>query len=38
MEDDEIDPTPYLSLPNASAEAIKALHEAHKDARRKLKE
>jgi hypothetical protein len=38
MGDNEIDPTPYLGLPHASAEAIKNLHEAHKEARRKLKE
>ena len=37
MGDKEIDPTPYLGLPHASAEAIKNLHEAHKEARRKLK-
>ena len=38
MGDKEIDPTPYLGLPHASAEAIKNLHEAHKEARRKFKE
>ena len=36
VEDGEIDPTPFLSLPNSSADAIKKLHEAHKNARRKL--
>jgi hypothetical protein len=33
LKDDTIDPTPFLSLPNASADKIKALHEAHKKAR-----
>ena len=30
----DIDPTPFLSIPNATAKGIKKLHEAHKAARR----
>jgi hypothetical protein len=37
VEDNEIDPTPFLSLPNSSVEAIKALHDAHKTSRSNLK-
>ena len=33
--DDPFDPTPYLSLPNATKEYIKRLHEAHIEARNK---
>ena len=33
-QDDPIDPTPFLTLPNATAKAIKMLHEAHIQARR----
>ena len=36
MTDEEIDPTPYLSLPNASVKAIKKLHDEHKKARAKI--
>ena len=36
MTDEEIDPTPYLSLPNASVKAIKKLHDEHKKARVKI--
>jgi len=35
--DEEIDPTPFLSIPNASTKAIKKLHNAHIAARKKLK-
>ena len=34
--DVDIDPSPYLSLPNANAKIIKVLHEAYKEARRKI--
>ena len=33
MSDTPIDPTPYLSIPNATAERIEALHQAHITAR-----
>ncbi len=35
IQDDEIDPSAFLSLPNASPEEIKRLHEAHRAARSK---
>ena len=37
MDDDEIDAEEFLSLPNATPERIKALHDAHKAARASLK-
>ena len=36
QKDEEIDPGPFLSLPNASIDAIKELHDAHKAARTEL--
>jgi hypothetical protein len=36
--DDEIDPIPFLAIPNATVKAIKKLHQAHIEARRKAKE
>jgi hypothetical protein len=33
--DDDIDPEPYLTLPNATSKRIKELHDAHKNARKK---
>ena len=36
--DDAIDPSPFLLIPNASAEAIKKLHEAHINARKAIAE
>jgi len=33
MGNEEIDPEPFISLPNATPERIKALHDAHKSAR-----
>ena len=38
MRDDEIDAEMFLSLPNATPERIKALHDAHKAARAELKQ
>ena len=35
--DDPFDPTPYLSLPNATKAYIKRLHKAHIEARKKAK-
>ena len=37
MKDEEIDPTPFLSIPNASVKNIKKLHEAHIAARKQNK-
>jgi len=37
MGNEEIDPEPFLSLPNATPERIKALHDAHKSARAEAK-
>ena len=37
MSDKSFDPTPYLSLPNASVKIIKQLHKAHTEARRQAK-
>lgn len=37
MKDEEIDPTPFLSIPNASAKKIKELHNAHIAARKQIK-
>jgi len=36
MSDKEIDPTPFLSIPNASKEAIKKLHDAHIAGRKRI--
>jgi len=33
VKDDDIDPEPFLSIPNATAKGIKKLHDAHKAAR-----
>jgi hypothetical protein len=38
ISDDEIDPVPFLAIPNATVKAIKKLHQAHIEARRKAKE
>ena len=38
QKDDAIDPSPFLLIPNASAEAIKKLHEAHINARKAIAE
>ena len=35
--DESFDPTPYLSLPNATKAYIKRLHKAHIEARKKAK-
>jgi hypothetical protein len=37
MKDEEIDPEPFLSLPNATHQRIKELHDEHKAARAKAK-
>ena len=34
--DDDFDPTPFLSIPNATAKKIKALHKAHIAARKEM--
>lgn len=36
LQDNPIDPTPFLSLPNASEKVIKELHKAHIEARKAL--